>query len=307
MNRLHLLVASCATAALAAGVWGATGSVSRDSGMRTLSEDAVAVPGLRRVFRAGFEEPVVVEVAQDGKRAWLRGSDAYGDRWDDLNHVFEMVAPGAFGRLVTTEFSEQQVYAGKRALFMRQNVEVEGSQDRLQFFGDDAAFKNEIYTRRHYFVPAKNLASLSAEDNAVSIAGTREIRGGSAPPGAANADFSMPLYLVRRGDALVFAQAILDYSRGPNWSDWTKPPYGLLTYANETPAPLDRWFALDVYVRRDPVQGAIKVWLDGKLIFDVENVRTKNDTDTWFTKLADIDSEPAPFELFVDDVEIWTR
>ncbi len=275
--------------------------------MTASTEPAVAVPGLRQVFRAGFEAPVAVAAAEGGRRAWLTGDDAYGYRWDDLDHVFEMVAPNSFGRLVTTEFNTTQVYAGRRSLFMRQNVVAGGSQNRLQFFSEDAAFKDEIYTRRHYFVPSRNLATLAAEDQSVSIAGTREIRGGSAPPGAANADFSMPLYLVRRGDALVFAQAIIDYSRGPNWSDWTRPPYGLITYAKETKAPLDRWFALDIYIRRDPVRGAIKVWLDGEPIFDLENVRTRNDTDRWFTKLADIDSERAPFELFVDDVEIWTR
>lgn len=300
MKGLHLFAAACVTIALAGATWAAIRPAPADA-------PVAAVPGLRQVFQAGFEAPVTLEVAPDGKRARLSGTDEDGARWNDLDHVFEMVAPYAFGRLVTTRFSDAQVYAGARALFMRQDVAANGSQNRLQFFSDDATFKGEIYTRRHYFVPAGNLASLSAEDDAVSIAGTREIRGGSAPPGAANADFSMPLYLVRRGDALVFALAILDYSNGTRWSDWTRPPFGLLTYGAETKAPLDRWFTLDIYVRRDPVHGAIKIWLDGTEIFDLENVRTKNDTDKWFTKLADIDAEPAPFELFVDNVEIWTR
>jgi hypothetical protein len=117
----------------------------------------------------------------------------------------------------------------------------------------------------------------------------------------------MPLQLVRRGDKLVFAQAIIDYSAGPFFSNWTKPPKGLLTYGEMTPCPLDRWFQLDIYILRDPHKGKIKVWLDNKLIFDLADVRTKNDTDKWFTKLADVDSEPAPFELWVDDVEIWSR
>jgi hypothetical protein len=321
VKRSHLFVSCCAAVTLAAGIWGARGGLIRDGetvasalsvaranpGVRAPREHPVAVTGLRRVFRAGFEAPVTIEVAEGGGRAWLKGSDAYGYRWDDLDHTFEMVAAGSFGRLVTTEFSAQQFSAGQRSLFMRQNIEAGGSQNRLQFFSDDAAFKGEIYTRRHYFVPARNLLALKAEDDAVSIAGTREIRGGSAPPGAANADFSMPLYLVRRGDALIFSLAILDYSRGPYWSDWTKPPYGLLAHAEKTKAPLDRWFALDTYIKRDPVHGAIKVWLDGKPIFNLENVRTKNDTDRWFTKLADVDAEPAPFELYVDEVEIWTR
>ena len=100
------------------------------------------------------------------------------------------------------------------------------------------------------------------------------------------------------------AQAIVDYSAGPNWSDWTRAPKGLMSYGNNTPCPLDRWFKLEIYIKRDPVAGAIKIWLDGQLIFNLQNVRTKNDYPKWLTKLADIDSEPAPFELYVDDVEI---
>lgn len=321
MNRSHLFMSCCVTVILATGVWGARGGLIRDTttvasmfsaaranpGVRAPRHYPVAVPGMRRIFRAGFEAPVMIEVAQNGERAWLTGNDSSGYRWDDLDHTFELVAARSFGRLVTTEFSHQQVWEGQRSLFMRQNVEFGGSQNRLQFFSDDTSVGGEIYTRRHYFVPASNLLSLKAEDDAVSIAGTREIRGGSAPPGAANADFSMPLYLVRRGEALVFALAILDYSRGPLWSDWTRPPHGLLIHADETQAPLDRWFSLDMYIKRDPLHGAIKVWLDGKPIFDLRNVRTKNDTDRWFTKLADVDAEPAPFELYVDDVEIWSR
>ena len=268
---------------------------------------SVPVPGLRKIFSAGFEEPVSIEVDETQRRAWLRGRDVHGQAWDDLDHVFEMVAPRSFGNLITTEFSERQVYSGRRSLFMRQNVEQAGAQNRLQFFSDDATFNGEIFTRRHYFVPRRSFGYLARQDGAVSIAGTRERRGGSAEPGAANADFSMPLYIVRRGDALVFAQAILDYSAGPNWSDWTKAPNGLITYGNNTQVPLDRWFQLDIYVLRHPVRGEIRVWIDGEPIFELENVRTKNDTDRWFTKLADVDAEPAPFELWVDEVEIWTR
>lgn len=310
MKMLYLLAAGCTIAAVA---W-AGGMVRQTSLIRVadLSADHEAVrdapvPGLQKIFRAGFERPTSIEAGEGGRQAWLRGRDAYGHAWDDLDHVFQMVAPQSFGYLVTTEFSEQRARSGGRSLFMRHNIEQGGSQNRLQFFSDDTTFNGEIFTRRHYFVPSSNLDYLARHNDAVSIAGTREVRGGSAPPGAANADFSMPLYLVRRGDTLVFAQAILDYSAGPNWSDWTRSPMGLLTYADYTPVPLDRWFELGIYVLRHPVNGEIRVWLDGKPIFELENVRTKNDTDRWFTKLADVDSEPAPFELWVDDVEIWTR
>lgn len=306
----HLLTASCMVAAVSWGVsktWSALSSPGLNIQAKYAAARDVPVPGLRNIFRAGFEEPVYLQADVTGRRAWLRGKDDSGQAWDDLDHVFEMVAPRSFGRLVTTELSERQVRSGRRSLFMRQNVEEAGTQNRLQFFSDDATFNGELFTRRHFFVPARNLGYLSRHNDAVSIAGTREIRGGSAPPGTKNADFSMPLYLVRRGNNLVFAQAILDYSAGPNWSDWTRRPKGLLTYGNYTPVPLDRWFELDVYVLRHSVRGEIRVWLDGELILELKNVRTKNDTDRWFTKLADVDSEPAPFELWVDDVEIWRR
>lgn len=269
--------------------------------------DTIPVQGLRQVFKAGFERPVTLEASESGSRAWLRGSDAHGYSWDSLDHVFEMVAPDSFGHLVTTRFDTEQVYAGRRSLFMRQNVEKDGTQNRLQFFSDDASFSHRIFTRRMYYIPDTNLRHLENEDDAASVAGTREIRGGSAPPGSDNADFSMPLYAVRRGDRLIFVQAIIDYSAGPNWSDWTRPPHGLVSSGRDVAVPLNRWFQLDTFVLRDPSHGEIKVWLDGELIFDLQNVRTKNDTDRWFTKLADVDTEPAPFELWVDNVEIWTK
>ncbi|MHB2266475.1 hypothetical protein [Aliihoeflea sp. PC F10.4] len=307
MKMLHALAA---VGALATVTWGGVTWGLPVLGLDVLGRHAerdAPVLGLRKIFSAGFEDPVFIVADDTGQRAWLKGRDVDGQTWDGLDHVFEMVAPRSFDHLVTTEFSDEHVRSGSRSLFLRQNVEEGGTQNRLQFFSNDGEFSSEIFTRRHYFVPGRNLDYLPGQDDAVSIAGTREVRGGSAPPGADNADFSMPLYIVRRGDQLVFAQAIIDYSAGPNWSDWTRPPSGLLAYGNETPVPIDRWFELDIYVKRDPVHGEIRVWLDGEPIFELEDVRTKNDTDAWFTKLADVDSEPAPFELWVDDVEIWTR
>jgi hypothetical protein len=309
VKRIHHLATFSTVAALALGGVVSFGpSMLNPKALAQSSEVQDApIPGLRNIFRAGFEEPVLIEADKEGNRAWLRGKDEYGDAWDDLEHVFEFVAPQAFGDLVEVELSEEHVHSGQRSLFMRQNREQDGAQNRLQFYSDDAAFNGEIFTRRHYFIPSSNLGSLAEQDNAVSIAGTREVRDGTAAPGSTQADFSIPLYLVRRDGAVVFALAIVDYSAGPKWSDWTRPPGGLLTYGEDTPVPLDRWFELEVYVLRDPTEGTVKVWLDGEMIFDVENIRTKNDTDTWFTKLADVDAQPAPFELWVDDVEIWTR
>lgn len=256
--------------------------------------------GFRLVFKAGFEAPVTLVSNEEGSRAWLKGVDSAGYAWDGLNHVFQLVAPRSLGRLVEIRFSTEQVHSGSRSLFMRQNKEQDGTQARLQFFSNDAAFGKEILTRRHYFIPSKNLTSLRYHNATTSIAGTRETRAGGA-------DFSMPLDLTRLGRVLVFGQAVVDYSAGPNWSDWTRPPKGLQTYGSMTPVPLDRWFQLDTYILRHPTKGQIKVWVDKELIFDLREVRTKNDTDSWFTKLADVDAEPAPFELWVDDVEIWSR
>jgi hypothetical protein len=308
VKKIHLLTTFSTFAALAVG--GALSGYPTFSPMALAQESGdqtAPVPGLRRIFRSSFEEPVVIQTDDENNRAWLKGKESDGDSWDDLDHVFTFVAPQSLGDLVEVEISEEHVNSGDRSLFMRQNREQNGAQNRLQFYSDDLAFNGEIFTGRHYFVPSSNLESLAEQDNAVSIAGTREVRDGTAAPGSPQADFSIPLYLVRQDDSLVFALAIVDYSAGPNWSDWTRPPGGLLTYAENTTVPLDRWFELEVYVLRHPTDGAVKVWLDGELIFDVENVRTKNDTDRWVTKLADVDAQPAPFELWVDDVEIWTR
>lgn len=264
------------------------------------------ISGMRRVFAAGFESPVTVESNLSGRRAWLKGTDSSGYSWDALNHVFELVAPLSFNNLIDIEFSSSNPFSGKRSLFLRQNERKLGTQNRLQFFSDDKTFDGEIATRRMYYIPSSNLNTLRNEWDAVSIGGTRETRGGIFS-GEPKADFSMPLYLVRRGDRLVFAQAIVDYSAGSKWSDWTRPPKGLVTYGAEVSPPMDAWFQLDTYILRHPEQGKIKVWLDGKLIFDLDNVRTKNDGDEWFTKLADIDGSESPLELWVDDVEIWAR
>src|SRR5262245_41400935 len=268
----------------------------------------IPIKGLRQIFKAGFEEPVSLVPNSNGTEAWLKGVDSGSMAWETLDHVFELVANNSFDNLVTIRFSQDHVFAGSRSLFLRQNKVENGTQARLQFFSDDKSFGTEIFTRRHYFIPSINLSYLAREEDATSIAGTREIRfGGSFPANDARSDFSMPLYCGRHGNKLVFAQAIVDYSVGPHWSDWTRPPKGLQTYGRMTPCPLDRWFQLDIYILRDPEQGKIKVWLDNELIFNLANVRTKNDTDRWLTKLADVDTEPAPFELWVDDVEIWSR
>jgi hypothetical protein len=265
------------------------------------------VPGLKRVFRSSFEEPVTLKRLSGGSQARLANADDDGSAWDSLDHVFELVAPGALDSHVSISFSNARSSSGTRSLHMRQTLDRDGAQARLQFFGDDAEFGSEILTRRSYFVPSSNLNTLARQESSVSIAGTRETRGSTLPAGHPGADFSLPLYLVRLGNKLVFAQAVVDYSAGPNWSDWTRKPKGLLSYGAMTACPLDRWFQLDVYILRHTTHGTIKVWLDGKPIFNLENVRTKNDSGRWFTKLADVDTEPAPFELWVDEVEIWSR
>jgi hypothetical protein len=282
------------------------GSPSPD---RHAARDAVELPvsGLRPIFRAGFEAPVAIIREPSGRQARLAGLDSYGMSWNNLDHVFELVAPGAFDNLVTVRFSQEHVHSGERSLYLRQNKEEAGAQARLQFFSDDKTFSSEIFTRRYYYIPSTNLGTLSREQQSTSIAGTREARGSTLPAGHPMADFSMPLYVVRRGDKLVFAQAIVDYSAGSAWSAWTRPPKGLVSYGNMVACPLDRWFRLDIYVLRHPTKGQIKVWVDGQPIINLNNVRTKNDTDVWFTKIADVDSEPAPFEAWVDDVEIWSR
>src|SRR5690606_21735383 len=99
-------------------------------------------------FHSSFEQPVALErSSENGGRARLKNAEFGGSDWDQLDHVFELVAPGALDRHVSISLDTAKSSSGTRSLHLRQNLNQDGAQARLQFFGDDATFGPEILTR----------------------------------------------------------------------------------------------------------------------------------------------------------------
>jgi len=75
------------------------------------------------------------------------------------------------------------------------------------------------------------------------------------------------------------------------------------------PLPLGRWFNLQYYVFRHPTNGIVKVWIDGTLLWDGDNIPTMNASVAPKTIAAKIYYEPtdtySPYRLWVDDLEIY--
>jgi hypothetical protein len=76
------------------------------------------------------------------------------------------------------------------------------------------------------------------------------------------------------------------------------------------PLPRGRWFNLQFYLYRHLTDGIVKVWIDGQLLFDAENVTTKHPTIlSWYTSLARIYYDESdifsPYRIWVDDLEIY--
>lgn len=257
------------------------------------------VPGLKLRFRSSFEEGVRLANDADGQTARLTGTDQ-GFAWDGLEHMFNYVAEGAVQKnLVESRLTDERAHSGSRSLYMGLNVVDGASQNRLQFESTDEAFGGEIFTRRWLYLP--DLAGILTEElDDMSIGGTREF----ALEG--EHDFSLPLYIFRQGGHFVWRIAGVDYARGPYWSTWTRAPFGFVLDSGRVPVPKERWFRLDIYVKRDTRDGQVKVWVDDRLVFDVKGIRTKREGSTWFTKLADFDGTK-PGHLWVDDVEIYGR
>ena len=77
------------------------------------------------------------------------------------------------------------------------------------------------------------------------------------------------------------------------------------------PLPRGQWFNVQYYVRRDVTNGAVKVWLNDALLFDVENIQTVNPSiPSWFTTPAKIYYDPtdtySPYLIWADDLEIYS-
>jgi hypothetical protein len=73
------------------------------------------------------------------------------------------------------------------------------------------------------------------------------------------------------------------------------------------PLPRGRWFQVQYYLKRHPTDGAIKVWVDGNLVFDLSGIMTQ-DRGTYKITVAKIYHDPrdtVPHQLWVDDLAIY--
>jgi hypothetical protein len=73
--------------------------------------------------------------------------------------------------------------------------------------------------------------------------------------------------------------------------------------------PRGQWVNLQYYVFRHPTNGIVRVWIDGTLLWDGENIATKNPSIAdWLTIPAKIYYETSdtfsPYRIWVDDLEI---
>jgi hypothetical protein len=76
------------------------------------------------------------------------------------------------------------------------------------------------------------------------------------------------------------------------------------------PLPRGRWFNLQYHVYRHLTNGFVKVWIDGQLLFDAENVTTKHPTiPEWYMSVARIYYDTSdifsPYRILVDDLKIY--
>jgi hypothetical protein len=82
----------------------------------------------------------------------------------------------------------------------------------------------------------------------------------------------------------------------------------ILNTISNFPLKRGQWFHLEWYVKVSD-NGAVKVWMDGSLIFDVSGVDTYNAAEGWFTTVGKIYYDNSdtfsPYRLWVDDLEIW--
>ncbi len=77
------------------------------------------------------------------------------------------------------------------------------------------------------------------------------------------------------------------------------------------PLPRGRWFNVQYYLLRHTTNGAIKVWVDGKLICDVTGIQTKAVGSTGYHispgKIYHHPQETAGHRLYVDDLQIYGK
>lgn len=74
--------------------------------------------------------------------------------------------------------------------------------------------------------------------------------------------------------------------------------------------PRGRWFNVQYYVYRNPTNGIVKVWIGGKMVFDLENTPTKDPSNPrWFVSVAkiyyDTSDTFSPYRIWVDDLQMY--
>jgi hypothetical protein len=90
------------------------------------------------------------------------------------------------------------------------------------------------------------------------------------------------------------------------------PPGSVVRDPPAYPLPLGRWFNLQYYVKHSSgsgvADGAVKIWIDGKVVCELSNVVTSGGDD-WFTTPAKIYGSLVqsgmPYKIWVDDLEIY--
>jgi len=71
--------------------------------------------------------------------------------------------------------------------------------------------------------------------------------------------------------------------------------------------PLGRWFNMHYYLKRDHTNGAAKVWIDGKLVFDESGINTKENSRYYNTigKLYYGTGENKLHKMWIDDLAVY--
>lgn len=274
-----------------------------DAGAESPCFEVARDAGLRVVFRTGFEEPVAFE---NSIRETLTGGDE-GYDWASFSHQINYGGSYSLGH-VRSELSAV-FHGGARGLHQEQLMTGAG-QNVLTFFHDDSQLGTDVYVSRWLRLPDDFDTRLTEAYANTVLSGNREYRS-SSPPGTPGSQFVLHLNIQRPdvGKPLKWMMSAIDYSAGPFYSDWIRPPKGWTFSDSRLPISMGRWFRLETFFRRHATSGRVLVCVDGETLFDLQDVRTKNDTTYASTTISAVTAGAArfPFWIDVDDVEVRGR
>ncbi len=80
-------------------------------------------------------------------------------------------------------------------------------------------------------------------------------------------------------------------------------------YRSTTQVPIGRWFQIEAYlVQSGQFTGALTVWIDGTLVWDFQNVRTKwpGGDQRWSVNNYSNALDPPVLTTFIDDARVST-